>query len=201
MKDNKNRLFEIMNKVTGMKMINEDINRDSMYNGQQMQVKIIKCDNPMYWYANYIGQTITVVPDDSRTNWSDGKEKWKVVPDNNLRGVNYVNKEDCQPINGGINETDENGGSDIHLVDDLYSSDFIGKKMKYGSPGYPMTFIPREITEKGNGEFEFTGDMPGATIGTEGHYFTISENELEELELNGEVSWIGPDGAHLYLSF
>lgn len=128
MKDNKSRLFEMMSKVTGMKL-NEDF--------------------------------------------------------------------ESSPING---ENDNNMG-DTHLVDDLYASDFIGKKMKYGSPGYPMTFIPREITEKGNGEFEFTGDMPGATIGTEGHYFTISENELEELELNGEVSWIGPDGAHLYLSF
>lgn len=201
MKDNKSRLFEMMNIVTGMKMINEDINRDSMYNGQRMQVKITKCDNPMYWYANYIGQTITVVPDDSRTNWADGKEKWKVVPDNKLPGVNYVNKEDCQPISGGISENDNNMGDDIHLVDDLYASDFIGKNMRYGSPGYPMTFIPRNIEDKGNGVFEFTGDMPSATIGTEGHFFTITDDNLEELQQNGEVSWIGDDGAHLYLSF
>lgn len=124
------------------------------------------------------------------------------MKDNKNRLFEIMNKVTGMPLNenndfSGFN----NSTNDIHLVDDLYSSDFIGKKMKYGSPGYPMTFIPREITERGNGVFEFTGDMPGATIGTEGHYFIISDDNLEELELNGEVSWIGPDGAHLYLSF
>lgn len=122
------------------------------------------------------------------------------MKDNKNRLFEIMNKVAGMPLNENT-EFSEFNTNDIHLVNDLYSSDFIGKKMKYGSPGYPMTFIPREITEKGNGEFEFTGDMPGATIGTEGHYFIISDDNLEELELNGEVSWIGPDGAHLYLSF
>ena len=124
------------------------------------------------------------------------------MKDNKNRLFEIMNKVTGMPLNENADFSGfNNSANDIHLVDDLYSSDFIGKKMKYGSPGYPMTFIPREITEKGNGVFEFTGDMPGATIGTEGHYFTISENELEELQLNGEVSCIGPDVAHLYLSF
>ena len=124
------------------------------------------------------------------------------MKDSKQRLFEIMNKVTGMPLNENVDFSGfNNSTNDIHLVDDLYSSDFIGKKMKYGSPGYPMTFIPREITEKGNGEFEFTGDMPGATIGTEGHYFIISDDNLEELELNGEVSWIGPDGAHLYLSF
>lgn len=122
------------------------------------------------------------------------------MKDNKNRLFEVMNKVAGMPLNENT-EFSEFNTNDIHLVNDLYSSDFIGKEMKYGSPGYPMTFIPREITEKGNGEFEFTGDMPGATIGTEGHYFIISDDNLEELELNGEVSWIGDDGAHLYLSF
>ena len=116
-----------------------------------------------------------------------------------VAGMPLIN-EDIQSLNTNSLEN-ENNFNDEHIINDLYSSDFIGKPMKYGSPGYPMTFIPREIKRIGNGEFEFTGDMPTATIGTEGHFFTISEDNLEELELNGEVSWIGSDGAHLYLSF
>jgi hypothetical protein len=90
---------------------------------------------------------------------------------------------------------------ETHLVNDMYSSDFIGKKMRYGSHGYPMVFIPREIEQINRTKFRFTGDMPQATIGTEGHTFVIDEKHLEELELKGETYWIAKDGAHQYLSF
>jgi len=89
----------------------------------------------------------------------------------------------------------------IHLVNDLYSFHFIGRKLNYGSPGYPMTFIPRSIKQINETEFEFEGDMPQATIGTENHFFIIDDEHLEELEMNGETYWIAKDGAHIYLSF
>jgi hypothetical protein len=53
----------------------------------------------MYWYKDFVGQTFTVVPDNSGTSWTDGKEKWKVVPDaNRPNGVDYLNKEDTQLV-------------------------------------------------------------------------------------------------------
>jgi len=76
----------------------EELDRSDFYQGKQIKVQIIKCENPMYWYKNYINKIFNVVEDDSKTKWGDGKEKWKVVPDKNLGGVNYINKEDCKII-------------------------------------------------------------------------------------------------------
>ena len=68
--------------------------------GGQYKIKIVKCDNDMYWYKNFINQAFMVTEDDSRTNWEDGKEKWKVMPDKRVAGgVNYINKEDTETIN------------------------------------------------------------------------------------------------------
>jgi len=89
----------------------------------------------------------------------------------------------------------------IHLVNDLYSDDLLGQEMKYGSPGYPMIFIPRSIKKISKTEFEFIGDIPTATIGTEGHVFIIDEKHLEELETEGETFWIGKDGSHLMFGY
>ena len=81
------------------KYLKEDIGQESFYKGDKTEVKITKCDNPMYWYKDFVGQTFTVVQDDSRTKWADGKEKWKVVPDKRIpSGVFYVNKEDTQSV-------------------------------------------------------------------------------------------------------
>jgi len=80
-------------------IIKEEVGRDAFYKGNKTNVKIIKCNNPMYWYKDFVGETFSVVPDDSNTKWADGKEKWKVVPDNRINGVNYINKEDTQQAN------------------------------------------------------------------------------------------------------
>ena len=92
--------FLIENKMTrNSKILKEDIGQESFYKGDKTEVKITKCDNPMYWYKDFVGQTFTVVQDDSRTKWADGKEKWKVVPDKRIpKGVFYVNKEDTQSV-------------------------------------------------------------------------------------------------------
>lgn len=76
-----------------------EISSDDFYKGDKTKVKIIKCDNPMYWYKDFIDQTFTVVADDSNTKWQDGKEKWKVVPDDRVRGVSYISKEDTETVN------------------------------------------------------------------------------------------------------
>lgn len=82
-----------------MKHIKLFDNLESPYGGSVTRVRITKCDNPMYWYKDFVGQTFTVVPDNSGTNWTDGKEKWKVVPDaNRPYGVDYLNKEDTQLV-------------------------------------------------------------------------------------------------------
>ena len=79
-------------------IIKEDVNQQ-FYQGEQHVVKINKCDNPMYWYKNYINQEFNVVADDSRTKWEDGKEKWKVIPDKRTGGgVSYISKEDTKVI-------------------------------------------------------------------------------------------------------
>lgn len=71
---------------------------DNFYQGEKHKIKIIKCDNPQSWYINFINQEFIVVEDDSGTKWKDGKEKWKVVPDNRVRGVSYINKDDTKII-------------------------------------------------------------------------------------------------------
>lgn len=63
------------------------------------KIKVTKCNNPMFWYNNYINQEFDVIEDNSGTKWNDGKEKWKVVPDNRMKGsVNYINKEDTKLV-------------------------------------------------------------------------------------------------------
>jgi hypothetical protein len=69
-----------------------------LYEGEKHKVKIIKCDNPQNWYKEFINQNFIVIEDNSKTNWKDGKEKWKVIPDKRVRGVNYINKEDTKII-------------------------------------------------------------------------------------------------------
>ena len=79
-------------------IIKEDFNQQ-FYQGVQHIVKISKCDNPMYWYKNYINQEFNVVADDGSTKWEDGKEKWLVIPDKRTVGsVSYISKEDTQII-------------------------------------------------------------------------------------------------------
>ena len=82
-----------------MQIIKEEVGIEQFYQGNQTDVKIIKCNNPLYWYKDFVGETFTVVPDNSNTKWNDGKEKWKVVPDNRIDGVNYIDKEDTKQAN------------------------------------------------------------------------------------------------------
>jgi hypothetical protein len=79
--------------------LKEDIGQELHYQGDRTEVKITKCDNPMYWYKDFVGQKFTAVPDNSGTKWTDGKEKWKIVPDKRIpSGVRYINKEDTQSV-------------------------------------------------------------------------------------------------------
>jgi hypothetical protein len=85
-------------KNTIKKMVMEELSKNDFYKGNKIKIKIVKCDNPMFWYKEFVGQEFMAVPDDSNTKWNDGKEKLKIVPDNRINGVNYVNKEDVQTI-------------------------------------------------------------------------------------------------------
>ncbi len=65
---------------------------------------------------------------------------------------------------------------------------FIGKTLEYGSPGYPMEFILREVSESDKG-LELVGDIPSATIGVEGHFFILTPKNAEEFIETGETFW------------
>lgn len=80
-------------------------------------------------------------------------------------------------------------------ISDEYSVDkLIGKKMKYGSPGYPMIFFPREITETKKGVFEFVGDIPSLKDNAEGHFFKLTQDQIIDLFNDGEVHWMENGG-------
>lgn len=80
--------------------VNESLKREDFYQGKQHKVKILKCDNKQAWYCDMIDNELTVVDDPNPKQWEDGKERWKVVPNGNLQGVNYILKDDCsEPIN------------------------------------------------------------------------------------------------------
>ena len=83
--------------------VNESLNKEDFYKGKQYKVKVLKCDNKQSWYCDSIDEEITVVDDPNPKQWEDGKERWKVIPNGNLHGVNYILKDDCsEPINESL---------------------------------------------------------------------------------------------------
>lgn len=88
---------------------------------------------------------------------------------------------------------------DMSGVDFDPDTEFLNQKMQFGSPGYPMVFIPRQIKDLRDGRFEFTGDIPSMGDGGTDQFFVIPEKNLTEVYVTGETFWIGKDGAHMYL--
>lgn len=59
-------------------------------------VKIIKSDNPGYWYAAFIGQTFNVEPDSFLDD--DRIQKYTVIPSPGTDPLYLINVDDCKPI-------------------------------------------------------------------------------------------------------
>jgi hypothetical protein len=78
--------------------------------------------------------------------------------------------------------------------DPMNPRNLIGENMLYGSPEYQMKFIPRSVKKTKSG-WEFTGDMPQSTLGTEGHFFELTPRQVVKLFMDGEVTWTA-GGAH-----
>ncbi len=58
-----------------------------------IQVKIIKCSKPSYWYHNMIGEVITVM------NLSDDDEEyWTISTNEDEIEFIYINKDDAIPF-------------------------------------------------------------------------------------------------------
>jgi len=78
--------------------------------------------------------------------------------------------------------------------------ELIGIEIRYGSPGYPMRFIPRAIKVVGKHRIEITGDIPNCQSGEHGHFFQITRRKLDQFIRRGRTFWIADDGAHSALS-
>ena len=88
-----------------------------------------------------------------------------------------------------------------HIVGDLYVDDLLDKKIKIGSPGYLMVFIPREIYQLSKTKFEIIGDLPSATTSKTDNSYIIGLKQLKEFYEDGETFWIAKDGAHIAMSY
>jgi hypothetical protein len=86
-----------------LKSINEYIEDTKLYlikegvdpNQDKKTVKISKCSDDRRWYKNYINQKFVVIDDNSK--WDDGKERFKVVQNDIIKGgVFYIDKEDAE---------------------------------------------------------------------------------------------------------
>lgn len=111
-----------------------------------------------------------------------------------------MNKVAGMPMNEVMYTDDQTTkNNDEHL-----SNKLINQNLLYGSPGYLMDFIPKEINQVGNNVFEIVGDMPKLEH-VEGHFFKIGGDKLEELFQNGEVFWnsneYGGENAYNELKF
>jgi len=76
------------------------------------------------------------------------------------------------------------------LINKVTAADFkslIGKEMQYGSPGYPMRFIPNAITDVCCG-IEFVGSMPGIND-SDSHFFILPSNVADEFLKTGKTTY------------
>lgn len=130
--------------------VNESLNKQDFYKGENYKVKVIKCDNKQAWYCDSIGKEFTVVDDNNPKQWEDGKERWKVVPQGDLHGVNYILKDDCsEPINESIhNYTSEQEDEFRNNMKDILTEEQIEDVLNNDKPVYAFSTQIEESLEE-----------------------------------------------------
>jgi hypothetical protein len=78
----------------------EEDGLSSFYPGKQTKIKITKCDNPMFWYKDHIGEEFMAVENPDSSGMPGNTPVWKIVPDERIKykGVFYVHKGDAEVI-------------------------------------------------------------------------------------------------------